>query len=336
MRLEPSRTAATASLTAAMAIRLFYGLALDAPEAANAAWLAAPLGLLLALPLVWLTCRMDCRSMRALSLPLFVALALDAAASIEWTAYSESCLAFEHISPTWMTLPLLVALARVAWLGGDALGGAARFWVRLFALLMAVVLLYQLPYYNPGWLAPWLGNGRAALLRVGVRAGGWCALLGTSAAAACEEELRLRDILPAMALAAGVAAALLALRQMMAPVITSGEVNRSMRLDALLTNGRAPLYLQLPMLVSWFAGMLHLMAFEGVATCALLRRLLPRAKEAPCAALGLGIVFVLALTRAPRLGIVRDALLYLYHALAAAALMSWLIKERKPQCASSA
>lgn len=335
MRLEFSRTAVTASLMASLTSRLFYGLALDAPEAANAAWLAAPVGLVLALPVVWLACGMKPPARRALAVPLFAAMAWDAAASIEWTAFSESCLAFDHISPVLMMLPLLLAVIRCAWLGADALGGAARFWVRLFALLILVVLLHQLPFYDPGWLKPWLGFSANGILHAGIRAAGWCALIAMSAITVCTEALSFRDVLPGMLIAAAVAAVLAALRQMMAPTALGG-VTRAAAIDALLTNGRAPLYLQLPMIVTWFAGMLHLIAYEAIAACALLKRALSRMREAACIILGLIAVFALALTRAPRASWGQDAFMYLYHALLSAAFILRLTEGRKPNCAPSA
>ena len=335
MTLEPSRTAATASLAAALTSRLFYGLALDAPEAGNAAWLAAPLGLSLALPAVWLICRIKGAARRWLSGLLCLAMAMDAAAGIEWTAYSESCLAFDHVPPLLMTLPLLLALARCIWLGADALGGAARIWARLFLLLILVVIVYQLPYYRPGWLRPWLGYGKSAVFRTALRAAGWIALLSGGAATACREDMPFRSLLRPVLLAAAVAAALVALRQMMAPVPTRA-VSRFMAVDALLTNGRAPLYLQLPMIVAWFAGMLHLLAFEGVAACALLHGAFPGTRDSLCAILGLGGVAALTLLRVPGTDAARLALPYLYHLLAGAALILWLWKGWKSKCARSA
>lgn len=336
MRLDFSRAAVTASLMAALTSRLFYTLALDAPEAANAAWIAAPTALLLALPAVWLACRLKSAARRALALPLFAGMALDAATAIEWTAWSESYLAFDHVSPLLLMLPLMLCALRCAWLGGDALGGAARFWARLFAALMLIVLAHQLPYYRPGWLRPWLGMGAGGIFRAGLRAAGGCALIAMSAATVCREELRFRDMLPGMLPAAAVAAALVVLRQMMAPVAARGDVTRAAALDALLTNGRAPLYLQLPMIVAWFAGMLHLIAYESIAACALLRRALPRLGEKACLAAGLAAAFALALTRTGRAAWARDASLYLYHALVAAALLLWPVGRRKPKCAASA
>ena len=297
MRLELSRSAATAGLLAALTARIFYGLALDTPEVMNAAWLAVPLGAVMAIPVVWLMAKGRSRFMSGV---LFLGIALDAAAAVEWTAFSESCLAFDHTSPVLLMLPLLLAVARCAWLGGDAVGGAARVWARLFILLMVILALCQLPYYKTCWLAPWLGNGAGRIFRAALRVAGWQALLCGAAIETCKGPLSFRDVLPCILIASGVAALLLALERMMSPVAVGEAVTRQMRLDALLTNGRAPLVLQLPMIVAWFAGMLHLMAFETVAACALLRRA-TGAGEGVCIALGLVVVSALALMRVTNL-----------------------------------
>lgn len=323
MRLELSRSAATAGLLAALTARTFYGLALDAPEVMNAAWLAAPIGAVLSLPVVWL---MANRRSRFMSAVLFVFIALDAAEAVEWTAFSESCLAFNHVSPVLLMLPLLLAALRCAWLGGDAVGGTARIWTRLFALLLLMVILLQLPYYNPRWLTPILGAGTGGILRAGIRAAGLNALLCLSTGRICRERLGLQDLLPGLLLASCVSALLTLLRQMMAPVMTGAILDRQMRLDALLTNGRAPLTLQLPMIVAWFTGLMHLIAFEGVAACALLRRAFPGMKEGRCMALGLGAVSALALSRAPRMAFAQGAFSYLYHVLAGGAVILWTIQ----------
>ena len=272
---------------------------------------------------MWLICRLRPAARRALALPLLMGLALDAARAVECAAYSESCLAFNHLAPALLTLPLLAAILRCAWMGGDALGGAARIWIRLFAALMLIVILYQLPYYNAGWLRPWLG------------AAGWNALLAGSAAGICKAELGFKRLLRCLLISTAVAAALVALRQMMAPAFTAEAVTRFTRIDTLLTNGRAPLYLQLPMIVAWFGGMLHLMCFESVAACALLGRLLPKLKVGACMAIGLGAVFALALLRAPRAAAVERLAPYLYHALFAAAVMLWCVKGGEAGCAAS-
>ena len=333
MRLELSGSATTAALSSAVAARLFYGLALDASEAANAAWLAAPVGFALALPVIWAFCKVGKGAARPLASLLFVPLSLDAAAAIECTAFSESCLALQHASTAFLMLPLLLAMLRCAWLGGDAVGGAARISARLIALLLFIVLLYQLPYFNPGWLTPIWGTGMTGILHSGIRAAGWIGLLCASSAIVCEDDLTPQSILPVVLFATAAATLLVALRQMMSPVMTMGHVDRAVSIDALLANGRAPLYLQLPMIVAWLVGMLHLMAFEGIAACALLHRLFPGLKEGICIALGLLPIAALSLLRVPRMGMIREAFPYLYHAMAVSAVILWIMKGGKAKCA---
>lgn len=326
MRFELSRSAAAASLLAALTTQLFYGLALDAPEAANAAWMAAPMGLLLALPTLWLMDRLGVAQSRAFAALLFAGVALDAAGSIEWTAFSESCLAFDHISPVLLMIPLLLTVARCAWLGADAVGGAARFLAMLFALLMLMVVLYQIPYYRVAWLTPWLGAGIGGVLRSAMRAAGWNVLLCGAAMTACSKSMGMKDLLPGLMLSTGVAMLLIILQQMMAPVPVTGDVSRRIRIDTFLTNGRAPLYLQLPMIVAWFSGMLHLTAFESVAACCLFHRSLPKVRASVCVAAGLGIVFATSLLRWTNLSPFRQASRYLFHALTIAVILKGVFR----------
>ena len=96
-------------------------------------------------------------------------------------------------------------------------------------------------------------------------------------------------------LAAGIAVAtlLIVLRLMMTPTQLQRD-GWSNRLDALLTNGRAPLYLQLPMIALWYAGMLHLLACEGFACAALLQGLFPRLGGMACAVVAVAAVALLS------------------------------------------
>ena len=61
------------------------------------------------------------------------------------------------------------------------------------------------------------------------------------------------------------------------------------RIDSLLTNGRAPLYLQMPMLLIWYAALLHLSACAGFCAACHLQRMLPSVDGRLCAALGVPV-----------------------------------------------
>ena len=82
---------------------------------------------------------------------------------------------------------------------------------------------------------------------------------------------------------------------MMTPTQLSGD-NWLNRLDSLLCNGFAPLYLQLPMIVLWFAGLMHLIVCEIFSSAALVQRLLPSVNGRLCAAILTGIALILSRT----------------------------------------
>ena len=282
-----SRSSASASAGAAIISRLFYGLMVDAPEVHNGAWLSAALGLVLALPSLWLMYRAAKRGRRSLlPLALMLSAILDAGGMLEATAFSESCIAFNHIPMPMLLLPLLLAAGRCLWLGGDALGASARIWMRVFVPLLLLVILYQRPYYRPAWLFPVLGFGMGGILRGGLRAAGWIATIGGAAMLLCGEA-RFSKVCRVFTLAVIVAALLMLLRLMMAPAMDAAGMSRSVQLDALLTNGRAPMYLQLPMIVIYFVGMLHLLCFEIWAASVLLKNSLPQIGGIPAGILTL-------------------------------------------------
>jgi len=80
----------------------------------------------------------------------------------------------------------------------------------------------------------------------------------------------------------------------MAPACITGDI-WLFRLDTLLTNGRAPLYLQLPMIVLWFSSMLHLLVGESLVVALLLQRAFPTLDGRLCSILAsLGAVLAFA------------------------------------------
>lgn len=264
-----SRASAVSGVAAALISRAFYGLMVEGPALDNGAWLSILVGLALALPTLWLFRRGVGRSARLL---LAAALFVDAMKALEGAAFSESCIAFNHIPSAVLALPLLAAAARCLVLGGDAVGASARIWMRLFIPALGLIVALQWSYYRPLWLTPVLGHGPGRILRGGVRCWLWMVMLGGAGMALCREQVRFERVVRTLAVAALVTAMLILLRLMMAPACLSGDMGRALRLDALLTNGRAPLLLQLPMIVIWFVGLTHLLCFETWCAVALVRK----------------------------------------------------------------
>ena len=301
MRLAISTRAARAAALAAASARVFLGLCVDAPTTRNGAWLSALLGALLAAP--WLLCIVRARGKQQRSLAPLLTVALlsvcllDASAVLSALSRSAGYLTLDRSPALTLALPGALILLWCVLRGGDAIGYAAMLWLRIAIAMLVVVVLLQWRYLRAGWLAPVLGGGWPAIVDGGIRAAGWivasCAILALP-----QDANGARDALPVLAMLGGstlATTALILLRQMMAPTMAAGDTWLN-RLDALLCNGRAPLYLQLPLIALWFAGLAHLLACECWTAAALLSRLSPRLDARLCA---LAVVAaVLALSRA--------------------------------------
>lgn len=290
MNRAVSFRAARAAATAAIVARLFLGLVVDAPTTHNGAWLSALLGALLAAPWV-----LSLRALRGCSdpahLPLHAALLgiviVDAATVLSALTRSAGYLALDRSPALLLALPPALAALWCIWRGGEAVGNAATLALRVAFALLVVVVLLQARYFKTQWLAPVLGDGAAAVVDGGVRAASW--IVAASAILAVSDNGKADDrpalsVLSAVGFAAIACAGLIVLRLMLTPTQLSDWTWLN-RLDALLCNGRTPLYLQLPMIAMWFSGLLHLLSSECCAASALLKQLLPQLSARACGAL---------------------------------------------------
>lgn len=288
MKLRVSRRAAIAAAFAAATARVFLDLALDAGQIHNGLWIAALWGALPVMP--YLLCLDAVRSVphplrRLLTLLALVVTTLDAATVFASVARTFGWLALDHVNGLILTVPLTLAALWCASRNGDAVGYAAMLWIRIFPALLLIVIMLQMRCFRAEWLRPLLGSGWPAIANASLRTFG-CFIPATSVLLACDEENPdpgRRPSFARVACAALVAALLLVLRLMMAPT-SRLYMPWLARLDALLTNGRAPLYLQLPMILTWFIGLLHLLTCECFAASALLQRLIPAINGRICAA----------------------------------------------------
>lgn len=280
----------TASIPAAFVgatARIFLGLALDGGAVHNGAWIAALLGALPAIP--YLLCLDAVQSNGRLATPLRLMLlsatALDAAHVLSISVHAAGCLTLDYVPTQYLALPLALAILWCLWRNGDAVGYAALLWVRVFPALLLLVVALQMRHYNARWLIPLLGNGARDIISGGVRASGWF-IPATAIYFAAERSAGSpgkRPLIAWLCWVPVVAALLLLLRLMMAPTGLN-VLTWEARLDALLTNGRAPLYLQLPMIVAFFISIFHLLACECFAASALLQRLMSALDGRLCAA----------------------------------------------------
>ena len=285
MKLTISHDAAASAACAACAARLFCGLAVDSLPHPGA-WLSALVGAALSCPVI-----LAYRVLRRVPLPLRLAILLSnltvAAGALSRIERSAGYLSLDR-SPSWaLLMPAALALAWSVSRNGDAAGHAATVWRRVFPLLLAIVVALQLPCYRAVWLRPTLGLGWRAIVEGGVRAAGWISAISGILVLPDRAAQGNRPSGPAaVVIGAGVAALLLLLRLMTTPFMAQGADGGWLtRLDSLLTNGRAPLYLQMPMLLIWYAALLHLSACAGFCAACHLQRMLPSVDGRLCAAL---------------------------------------------------
>lgn len=289
MRLRISRSAAISAAFVAAVARIFVDLSLDGDALHNGIWIAALLGAVPAIP--YLLC-LDALPenttpfRKALMLILLLITAVDTAQVLSIVRRASGYLTLEFVSPLWLTIPVALVAIWCTWRNGDAVGYAAMLWTKVFPALMLVVIMLQLRHYHAQWLHPVLGNGWPNIARGGIRASG-CFVPVTAVMLACDDAVRENKHRPTIgwvAAAPVLAALLLLLRLMMAPTGIYALPWLS-RLDALLTNGRAPLYLQLPMITAFFVSLFHILTCECFAASALLQRLIPALNGHLCGAI---------------------------------------------------
>ncbi len=301
-RLSASRGSMRWLSVVAATARVFFGVAVDLPELYGAGWLAALLGALLLLPSALAA---DFLSRREHRLPLEalrsrfgqpacaivcaaggLCLLLDAACVAVGAAGSAGYIALRDRSfRLLLALPLLAAWIAAS-SGGEALGGSARIWVRLAPWFAVPVLLIQFSGYRLGYLFPLLGEGVPSLMRGGLRCAGWYAVLLPAWLVSRPGE-RVRPCRVSLQLAASAIAAcvLLLMYSMENPPVQTVLHTRAFQINAVITNGRFPTSLQLPIIALWFIGMAHLLALDLFIPARLLRRCLP-AVPAPALTLG--------------------------------------------------
>ena len=297
MRLSIHAAPARAAVLASVAARAFVTMVVDAPTTHNGAYLCPLIAAALSVP--WLLCvralsRTKESLVSLLSALLLPVTLLDGAVTASEIAGSAGYLALDRVSVRVLMLPVCIAALWCVCRDGDALGYAATLWARLFPALLLLIILLQARCFRPEWLRPLLGSGWHSIFMGGIRLAGRfipCSALLLLAKEDQEVPERSGASVGTVTVAALIAALLILLHRMMAPT-PRRDLGWLYRLDGLLTNGRAPLYLQLPMICAWYAGLLHLLVCECFAGAALLQRLLHGLDGRLCAVMSVATVAV--------------------------------------------
>lgn len=308
MKFKINSSAAAALGTLAAIARIFYGVTIDSVTSDRNGFLSVLFGGLLALPLAWIVRRseqkhalLEClptTARKVISLVLCTVFCVDAAIVSAEIAHSAGYAALERRSRLYLSLPHLLLCFWCLSLNGNAIGSAARLWRKLLAALLLIVIVLERKEYQLGWLFPILGNGFSSLFASALRVAGWLSMIPVLylfAKPECTKDTKRFSPLRAIALSTVIAATLVLLRQMMTPSQWSEVAqSQSFQLDTLLSNGRAPLSLQLPMFTLWFISMLFSLLSNTLISASMLQQLLPSFNHRLCAAIVL--VSVLALS----------------------------------------
>ena len=295
MKLQLPLSLARPLAFAAVTTRLLMGIFLDLPWLYNAGWIAALGAILLCVPLGLLAdraaraCRgggiaeaLEKRGGRAVARPVFALLNLvciyETAVTSRVLSNTVRHVALAEASAISLLLPLLLAAMLCACLGGQAIGGAARIWVRVMPVLMLIVLLLQFRNFRPAWLTPLLGPGANVLVSGTVSASGWLSMAALPWLCADREEngAKQRGALSTLVTIGIFSAAVLALLAMMAPPSVRTDLTRTYQLDKLLANGRVTQTAQFPLILLWYNGLLFNVTADLFFAAKLLQLTFPR------------------------------------------------------------
>ena len=313
MKFKISGSAASSLGMLAMALRILFGVTIELPGLYNAGWIAVLLGGILALPLAfaatWLRNAsslspigaLSKRSpawVRVLTASLSLTAVYDAAVVSDIISCSASYVALNSVNMIYLMLPQLLLCYFALSFNGDAIGFSAGIWNRILPWIVVIIIFVEFRQFRLPWLTPILGPGAAPLLDGALRVAGWLSLL-TGLLMISEKDTRegkpLRPVW-LMVRCCLIAAVLVLLHNLMTPALVEAEASsRFFLLDTLLTNGRSPLSLQLPMMILWFIGLFLLLLFDAFTSVALLQATVPRLTKLPCILIVLGAIVAMSL-----------------------------------------
>lgn len=296
MKFRITDGAAAPLILLAVSVRIVAGVAIDLPDLYCAGWLSSLLGGLLVLPMAFcvaalrsgdhdapltrLTEGQGALPFRALALLLALSAAFDGATVARGIAHSAGYIALGSTSLQTLLIPQLLLCLYCLRENGEAIGSAARLWCRVLPFLLLIVVLLEVKKYQIAWLTPVLGSGVGSVLDGAVRIAGWLSMmLGILLISEKDPSHPRRNLHPILLtlLCSALAAGLILLRNLMTPPLVYGDLtSRYFQFDVLLSNGRAPLTLQFPMIMLWLISLFMLLLFDSFTCVALLQRAIPK------------------------------------------------------------
>ena len=300
-KLVISRSSAINIATVAAISRIFFGAVIDSPELMNAGWISVILGSIIASPIfvcIDQITRDDVKSaydhinnrilQKMLAAVFIINALLDGGISARCISNSASYVAFNHAIRFYLLVPLFLATLWAIHCGGDSIGASARLWKLISPAFILIIIIAQLNQYRWTWLTPVLGPGCIHIFNGAVDVAGWLSGFAGLLILSEGKPKRKNSISYIPLTVAAATSFLIILRQMMSPVLlASHNRSRMLQLDFMLSNGRSPLLLQLPLIVIWFVSLFNLLACDCFVSAAYIRRLFPRLNSLICSFAGI-------------------------------------------------
>lgn len=291
----PGRSAAIPMIYTVCAARVFWGVAIDYPDAMNASWIAAIAALILILPLAFAVRQAaECTNAspwenivsgipkpvsRAAAAVFVFALLFDCSVNMRLMASTANIMALSDIPLAALMLPVALLIAYSVKCGASGLGYSTRIYLLCLPLLMIVVCVAQFDKFRTGWLFPILGGGTAAIADTAQVCAGWGALACLISLVTLPDRSR-HGSMRAILFGTLTAALLLMALKMLCPPLTGANLTRAARAELIFSNGRVALSLQMILAVLWYGSLLFLLTAEAATAACYVRIVLPGSKPA--------------------------------------------------------
>lgn len=277
----------------ATGFRAFYAVIVDGGRLFGSGWISIVLGLLLSLPVVvvlmairrvqpeipaadalkWAAGKWGARLIAG---ALAAILIYDAGGVISIMTSTVRYVAMPEANRNVIKITVALVCTAAVLMGTSAIANAVVLWKRLAVILIAALVLAQVPQFRAAWLTPLLGPGVEILTENALPAAGMFSFAAAAWLMLEPEHDKKGAALMKSALISGVIAAGLALAfGMLVPGMLDEPSLRSFKLGRLLANDRAGLSLEMPYVTLIFSGMLSVLLFELAAAANALAIVLP-------------------------------------------------------------
>lgn len=264
----------------AITARIFYLIAIDAPETENSGWLAALIGAVLSVPGIigayFLMKKNDASiekgavkaigrtGFRVLCLILALALTYETSALFTILTSSGAYATLYNMHKLLLLVPTSLAVLYACTKGGNGIGGAAEAWIRIYLILYAVILFLEYDTMSASNVFPILGPGIKRLLKSAMSVAMYYSLIPVSfllesgysvKGRARKKKIKAESILYLFLLCVVISVLVLVVHSMMYPSLSPVFETRSAGMDLMLSNGRSNRTVQLPILIIWFSSL---------------------------------------------------------------------------------